>query len=51
MPPAVLERKRCTCSTAAASDEMTAFDFEYEHAKHEGVQFLWRRAALRDPHQ
>jgi len=23
--------------------EMTAFDFEYEHAKHEGVQFLWRR--------
>jgi len=22
---------------------MTAFDFEYEHAKHEGVQFLWRR--------
>ena len=23
--------------------EMTAFDFEYEHPKHEGVQFLWRR--------
>jgi dihydropyrimidine dehydrogenase (NAD+) subunit PreT len=23
--------------------EMSAFDFEYEHAKHEGVQFLWRR--------
>ena len=23
--------------------DMTAFDFEYEHAKHEGVQFLWRR--------
>jgi dihydropyrimidine dehydrogenase (NAD+) subunit PreT len=23
--------------------EMAAFDFEYEHAKVEGVQFLWRR--------
>jgi dihydropyrimidine dehydrogenase (NAD+) subunit PreT len=23
--------------------DMTAFDFEYEHAKHEGVQFLWHR--------
>jgi len=23
--------------------EMAAFDFEYEHSKHEGVQFLWRR--------
>lgn len=23
--------------------DMSAFDFEYEHAKHEGVQFLWRR--------
>jgi len=23
--------------------EIPAFDFEYEHAKHEGVQFLWRR--------
>ena len=23
--------------------EMAAFDFEYEHAKQEGVQFLWRR--------
>jgi glutamate synthase (NADPH/NADH) small chain len=23
--------------------EMSAFDFEYEHAKQEGVQFLWRR--------
>jgi glutamate synthase (NADPH/NADH) small chain len=23
--------------------DMTAFDFEYEHAKQEGVQFLWRR--------
>ena len=22
---------------------MSAFDFEYEHAKQEGVQFLWRR--------
>ncbi|MGB6190834.1 MAG: FAD-dependent oxidoreductase, partial [Terracidiphilus sp.] len=24
-------------------NEMAAFDFEYEHAKAEGVQFLWRR--------
>ncbi len=23
--------------------DISAFDFEYEHAKHEGVQFLWRR--------
>jgi glutamate synthase (NADPH/NADH) small chain len=23
--------------------EMSAFDFEYEHAKQEGVQFLWKR--------
>lgn len=23
--------------------EMSAFDFEYEHSKQEGVQFLWRR--------
>ena len=23
--------------------DMAAFDFEYEHAKQEGVQFLWRR--------
>jgi dihydropyrimidine dehydrogenase (NAD+) subunit PreT len=23
--------------------EMAAFDFEYEHSKQEGVQFLWRR--------
>jgi glutamate synthase (NADPH/NADH) small chain len=26
--------------------EMSAFDFEYEHAKQEGVQFLWRRVPL-----
>jgi glutamate synthase (NADPH/NADH) small chain len=25
---------------------MSAFDFEYEHAKQEGVQFLWRRQPL-----
>jgi dihydropyrimidine dehydrogenase (NAD+) subunit PreT len=24
-------------------NDMSAFDFEYEHAKQEGVQFLWRR--------
>jgi dihydropyrimidine dehydrogenase (NAD+) subunit PreT len=24
-------------------NDMAAFDFEYEHAKQEGVQFLWRR--------
>ena len=23
--------------------DISAFDFEYEHAKQEGVQFLWRR--------
>lgn len=30
--------------------EMSAFEFEYEHAKQEGVQFLWRRlpVAIRD---
>ena len=26
--------------------EMSAFDFEYEHAKQEGVQFLWRRLPI-----
>jgi len=26
-----------------AERDMAAFDFEYEHAKQEGVQFLWRR--------
>ena len=33
--------------------EIPAFDFEYEHAKQEGVQFLWRRQPLavrRDEH-
>jgi dihydropyrimidine dehydrogenase (NAD+) subunit PreT len=34
-------------------NEIPAFDFEYEHAKQEGVQFLWRRlpsAVRRDEH-
>ncbi|MGA2907375.1 MAG: FAD-dependent oxidoreductase [Terracidiphilus sp.] len=26
-----------------SESEMSAFDFEYEHAKQEGVQFLWNR--------
>ena len=26
--------------------DMSAFDFEYEHAKQEGVQFFWRRQPL-----
>ncbi|MGO9324068.1 MAG: FAD-dependent oxidoreductase [Terracidiphilus sp.] len=26
-----------------SENEMSAFDFEYEHAKQEGVQFLWNR--------
>jgi glutamate synthase (NADPH/NADH) small chain len=26
-----------------SENEMSAFEFEYEHAKQEGVQFLWRR--------
>jgi len=26
-----------------SESEMSAFEFEYEHAKQEGVQFLWRR--------
>ena len=26
-----------------SEQEMSAFDFEFEHAKQEGVQFLWRR--------
>jgi glutamate synthase (NADPH/NADH) small chain len=26
--------------------DMSAFNFEYEHAKQEGVQFLWRRQPL-----
>jgi glutamate synthase (NADPH/NADH) small chain len=36
-----------------SESEMSAFDFEYEHAKQEGVQFLWRRQPLaigRDEH-
>ncbi len=34
-------------------NDIPAFDFEYEHAKQEGVQFLWRRQPLavrRDEH-
>jgi glutamate synthase (NADPH/NADH) small chain len=27
-------------------NDMSAFDFEYEHAKQEGVQFLWRRQPI-----
>ncbi len=26
-----------------SESDMSAFEFEYEHAKQEGVQFLWRR--------
>ena len=26
-----------------SESEMSAFEFEYEHAKQEGVQFLWHR--------
>ena len=36
-----------------AESDMAAFTFEYEHAKQEGVQFLWRRAPVairRDAH-
>jgi dihydropyrimidine dehydrogenase (NAD+) subunit PreT len=36
-----------------SENEIPAFDFEYEHAKQEGVQFLWRRQPLavrRDEH-
>ena len=36
-----------------SESDMAAFDFEYEHAKQEGVQFLWRRqpsAIRRDEH-
>ena len=36
-----------------SESEMSAFDFEYEHAKQEGVQFLWRRQPVaigRDDH-
>jgi glutamate synthase (NADPH/NADH) small chain len=29
-----------------SENEISAFDFEYEHAKQEGVQFLWRRQAV-----
>ena len=29
-----------------SESEMSAFDFEYEHAKQEGVQFLWRRKPM-----
>jgi dihydropyrimidine dehydrogenase (NAD+) subunit PreT len=29
-----------------SEQEMSAFDFEYEHAKQEGVQFLWRRLPM-----
>lgn len=36
-----------------SESEMSAFDFEYEHAKQEGVQFLWHRQSVairRDEH-
>jgi glutamate synthase (NADPH/NADH) small chain len=36
-----------------SESDISAFDFEYEHAKQEGVQFLWRRQPLavrRDAH-
>ncbi len=36
-----------------SENEMSAFEFEYEHAKQEGVQFLWRRQPVaigRDEH-
>jgi len=29
-----------------SQSEMSAFEFEYEHAKQEGVQFLWRRLPI-----
>ncbi len=29
-----------------SESEISAFDFEYEHARREGVQFLWRRLPL-----
>jgi dihydropyrimidine dehydrogenase (NAD+) subunit PreT len=29
-----------------SEEDISAFDFEYEHAKQEGVQFLWRRQPL-----
>jgi dihydropyrimidine dehydrogenase (NAD+) subunit PreT len=29
-----------------SESDIAAFDFEYEHAKQEGVQFLWRRQPL-----
>jgi dihydropyrimidine dehydrogenase (NAD+) subunit PreT len=29
-----------------SESDISAFDFEYEHAKQEGVQFLWRRMPL-----
>ncbi len=34
-----------------SESEMSAFEFEYEHAKQEGVQFLWQRVpvAIADP--
>ena len=28
--------------------DISAFEFEYEHAKQEGVQFLWRRQPFAD---
>ncbi|MGB7264731.1 MAG: FAD-dependent oxidoreductase [Terracidiphilus sp.] len=29
-----------------SENDLSAFDFEYEHAKQEGVQFLWRRVPV-----
>ncbi len=29
-----------------SENDISAFDFEYEHAKQEGVQFLWRRVPV-----
>ena len=36
-------RRRSTILYRRGERDMSAFDFEYEHAKQEGVRFLWRR--------
>ena len=36
-------RRRYTCFIGAGAEEMSAFGFEYEHAKQEGVRFHWHK--------
>ena len=38
---------KCIFFIAAKSEDISAFSFEYEHAKQEGIQFHWKTVAGR----